>query len=84
MTKIKICGIRILKDALAAIETGVPMLVEARNLVAGFHSMIRKKAADDLEADPGDIEALPEGLRFADDDALRTLLLARRAQDLCP
>ncbi|TIP02020.1 MAG: transposase [Mesorhizobium sp.] len=34
---------------IAAIETGVPMLVEARNLVAGFHSMIRKKAADNLE-----------------------------------
>lgn len=34
---------------IAAIETGVPMLVEARDLVAGFHAMIRKKAADNLE-----------------------------------
>ncbi|MER9586975.1 ISL3 family transposase [Mesorhizobium sp. M0276] len=34
---------------IAAIEAGVPMLVEARNLIAGFHSMIRKKLADELE-----------------------------------
>ncbi|AZO50304.1 MAG: transposase [Mesorhizobium sp.] len=34
---------------IAAVEAGVPMLVEARNLVVGFHSMIRKKLADDLE-----------------------------------
>lgn len=34
---------------IAAIEAGVPLLVEARNLIAGFHSMIRKKLADDLE-----------------------------------
>ncbi len=34
---------------IAAVEAGVPMLVEARNLVAGFHSMIRKKLDDDLE-----------------------------------
>lgn len=30
---------------IAAVEAGVPMLVEARYLVAGFHSMIRKKLA---------------------------------------
>lgn len=34
---------------IAAIEAAVPLLVEARNLIAGFHSMIRKKLADDLE-----------------------------------
>ncbi|ESY88074.1 transposase [Mesorhizobium sp. LNHC209A00] len=35
---------------IAVIEAGVPMLVEARNLIAGFHSMIRKKVAHELEA----------------------------------
>lgn len=34
---------------IAAIEAGVPMLVEARILIDSFHSMIRKKIADDLE-----------------------------------
>ncbi|MER9294790.1 hypothetical protein NKI71_31830 [Mesorhizobium sp. M0510] len=34
---------------IAVIEAGVPMLVEARNLIAGFHSMIRKKVAHELE-----------------------------------
>jgi transposase len=34
---------------IAAIEAGVPMLVEARGLIDSFHSMIRKKTADDLE-----------------------------------
>lgn len=34
---------------IAAIEAGVPMLVEARSLIDSFHSMIRKKIADDLE-----------------------------------
>ncbi|WP_394890176.1 hypothetical protein ACG873_02165 [Mesorhizobium sp. AaZ16] len=34
---------------IAAIETGVPMLVEARDLIAGFHSRIRKKVPDNLE-----------------------------------
>ena len=34
---------------IAAIETGVPMLVEARILIDSFHSMIRKKITDDLE-----------------------------------
>ncbi|MER9696315.1 MULTISPECIES: hypothetical protein [unclassified Mesorhizobium] len=34
---------------IAAIEAGVPLLVEARNLIAGFHSMISKKLADDFE-----------------------------------
>ena len=33
---------------IAAIEAGVPMLVEARGLIDSFHSMIRK-TADDLE-----------------------------------
>ncbi|MCB9778852.1 MAG: hypothetical protein H6742_09835 [Alphaproteobacteria bacterium] len=36
------------------------------------------------DADPGDLDALPESLRFAEDPALRALLEARRAQDLCP
>ena len=35
---------------IAAIEAGVPMLVEARGLTDRFHAMIRKKAASDLEA----------------------------------
>lgn len=34
---------------VAAIDAGVPMLVEARSLIDSFHSMIRKKIADDLE-----------------------------------
>lgn len=34
---------------IATIERGVPMLVEARALIDGFHSMIRKKSADDLK-----------------------------------
>ena len=29
---------------VAAIETGVPLLVEARELIAGFQGMIRKRA----------------------------------------
>ena len=34
---------------IAAIEAGVPMLVEARSLIDSFHYMVRKKIADDLE-----------------------------------
>jgi hypothetical protein len=34
---------------IPAIEAGVPLLVEAGNLITGFHSMIRKKLADDLD-----------------------------------
>lgn len=34
---------------IAAIQAGVPMLVEARGLTDRFHAMIRKKAASDLE-----------------------------------
>ena len=34
---------------IAAIEAGVPMLVEARRLMERFHAMIRKKIAADLE-----------------------------------
>ena len=34
---------------IAAIEAGVPLLVEARALIDSFHAMIRKKVADDLE-----------------------------------
>lgn len=34
---------------VAAIETGVPLLVEARNLIDRFHAMIRKRRTDDLE-----------------------------------
>ena len=35
---------------IAAIEVGVPVLVEARRLMEWFHAMIRKKTAADLEA----------------------------------
>ena len=35
---------------IAAIETGVPLLVEARGLIDRFQSMIRMKAASGLEA----------------------------------
>ena len=35
---------------MAAIEAGVPMLVEARSLIDGFQAMIRKKVASDLDA----------------------------------
>ncbi len=35
---------------IAAIETGVPMLVEARSLIDRFQGMIRAKAASDLDA----------------------------------
>jgi transposase len=34
---------------IAAIETGAPTLAKACGLIDGFHSMIRKKAADDLD-----------------------------------
>jgi transposase len=34
---------------IAAIEHGVPRLVEAREVVTAFHTMIRKKAHADLE-----------------------------------
>ncbi len=34
---------------IAAIEAGVPMLVEARRLMERFHAMIRRKIVDDLE-----------------------------------
>jgi len=33
---------------IAAIEAGVPRLVEAREIIAKFHSMIRQKAAAEL------------------------------------
>jgi transposase len=33
---------------IAAIETGVPALVEAREIIAAFHAMIRHKASNDL------------------------------------
>ena len=35
---------------VAAIETGVPLLVEARELIASFQGMIRKRAAAELAA----------------------------------
>ncbi|WP_292406712.1 hypothetical protein [Mesorhizobium sp.] len=35
---------------VATVEAGVPMLVEARNLIDRFHSMIRKKVADGLDS----------------------------------
>jgi len=34
---------------IAAIEQGVPLLVEAREIIAAFHAMIRKKAHIELE-----------------------------------
>ena len=34
---------------IAAIEAGIPVLVEARRLMEWFHAMIRKKTAADLE-----------------------------------
>ena len=41
---------------IAAIEAGVPALVQARNLIDRFHAMIRKKMASDLEAWMADAE----------------------------
>lgn len=35
---------------VAAVETGVPSLVEAREIIDGFHLMIRRKAPADLDA----------------------------------
>jgi hypothetical protein len=35
---------------IAAVEAGMPMLVDARGLINRFHTMIRKKAASDLES----------------------------------
>ena len=35
---------------VAAIETGVPLLIEARELIAGFQGMIRKRAVAELDA----------------------------------
>ena len=34
---------------IAAIEHGVPQLVEAREVITAFHTMIRKKAHADLD-----------------------------------
>src|ERR1700680_2940844 len=34
---------------IAAIEKGVPLLVEAREVITAFHTMIRKKAHADLD-----------------------------------
>ncbi|MGY3108147.1 hypothetical protein ACVWW5_007218 [Bradyrhizobium sp. LM3.4] len=34
---------------IAAIEQGVPLLVEAREVITAFHTMIRKKAHVDLD-----------------------------------
>jgi hypothetical protein len=34
---------------IAVIEQGVPLLVEAREVIAAFHTMIRKKAHADLD-----------------------------------
>lgn len=34
---------------IAAIEDGVPLLVEAREIITAFHAMIRKKAEADLD-----------------------------------
>ena len=34
---------------IAAIEVGVPLLVEAREIISGFQAMIRKKIVADLE-----------------------------------
>jgi transposase len=34
---------------IAAIEQGVPLLVEAREVITAFHTMIRKKAHADLD-----------------------------------
>jgi transposase len=34
---------------IAAIESGVPLLVEAREIIAGFQAMVRKKSPADLE-----------------------------------
>ncbi|WP_219681402.1 hypothetical protein [Bradyrhizobium canariense] len=35
---------------IAAIEQGIPLLVEAREIIAGFRAMIRKKAHGELES----------------------------------
>ena len=35
---------------IAAIESGVPRLVEARSVIAAFHAMIRKKSDAELDA----------------------------------
>jgi hypothetical protein len=35
---------------IAAIETGLPTLVEAREIIAGFHQMLRRKLVDGLTA----------------------------------
>ena len=34
---------------IAAIETGIPALTSARELIAAFHSMIRRKTVADLD-----------------------------------
>ncbi|MBG0799877.1 hypothetical protein IYX23_19600 [Methylocystis sp. L43] len=36
--------------AIAAIESGVPLLVEARSVIAACHAMIRKKHGAELDA----------------------------------
>jgi hypothetical protein len=34
---------------VAAIESGVPLLVEAREIIASFQAMVRKKSLTELE-----------------------------------
>ena len=63
---------------IVAIETGVPMLVEARSLIDKFHLMIRKTVAADLDpwiadASASLIASLANGIT-KDKDAVRAAI----------
>ncbi len=69
---------------IAAIEGGVPLLVEAREVVAAFHVMIRKKAHADLEpwlerARASLVASFANGVT-KDRDAVSAKLAARKGQ----
>ncbi|NPD66611.1 transposase (plasmid) [Lichenicola cladoniae] len=49
MTTSRDCLSRSQTVTVATIENGVPALVEARQIIADFHAMIRKKAQKSLE-----------------------------------
>ena len=65
---------------IAAIETGVPALVEAREIIADFHAMIRMKRAEPLSswidrASQSLVASLSNGVR-RDEAAVRAAILS--------
>lgn len=65
---------------IAAIETGVPALVDAREIIAGFHTMIRSRRAEPLatwieSASQSLVASLGNGVR-RDEAAVRAAILS--------